>query len=317
MKFDRIYIEIGNVCNLQCNFCPEVEREKKLMSIDFFRQVASECKELANEITMHVMGEPMNHPQFAEMVKVAGEVDVPVNITTNGTLLRDKSRREVLFSPHIRQVNFSLQSVTAQAGSTANDEQLRARYLHSIFDFIKEVFVRRPDLYINLRLWNIGSDLANETGNAIFIEPIEKEFNFKLTSPVDVAFRKSRKIVNRLYLHFDSRFEWPQLDGPLRQTEGFCHALKSHIGILADGTVVPCCLDKEAKLNLGQIVQGEKGQLARILGAERAQKIRTEFDKGRVCEDLCQRCQYIERFTKKKAPAKTSSREILVGNAHV
>ncbi len=299
MKFDRVYIEISNICNLQCDFCPEVLRSKNVMSLELFRHIIDQVKDLTNEVTFHVMGEPLNHPHFAEFVDYCAERSVAINLTTNGTLLGSEALRATLMKPAIRQINFSLQSLTAQSKAQSEGDlvRLRDRYLGRIFEFTRAAFVARPDLYINFRLWNMGTVEATAKENSFFLEPIEREFNFKLTSPVDVAFRKSRFITNRLYMHFDSRFEWPTLDAGVRQTVGFCQALKNHFAVLADGTVVPCCLDKEAKITLGRLgVDNQCEPIDQILKSKRARDLRLGFDRGEVCENLCQRCQYIERF---------------------
>ena len=124
---------------------------------------------------------------------------------------------------------------------------------------------------------------------------VEDFFKIKVNRNVDVGSIKSKKIWNRLSLHFDSRFEWPSLDTPLVGDKGTCHGLKGHIGILADGTVVPCCLDKEGQIPLGNCLTQSLGS---ILMSERAVNMRKGFDNGVLVEELCRHCSYIKRFSK-------------------
>jgi radical SAM protein with 4Fe4S-binding SPASM domain len=100
-------------------------------------------------------------------------------------------------------------------------------------------------------------------------------------------------IKDRLYLHFDTEFIWPSLDLPALGTSGRCYGLSSHFGILVDGTVVPCCLDKEASIPLGNALDTP---IVDILASRRAQDILKGFKQNKLIEKLCQRCQYIDRF---------------------
>jgi radical SAM protein with 4Fe4S-binding SPASM domain len=288
-RFSRIYIEISNICNLQCSFCPVVEREKDVMPVDRFRSILKEAAPLAEQICLHVMGEPLGHPEFPRFVQIAEEQEVLLQITTNGTLL-DEKRSAALLRPSIRQVNFSLQSFSDNFPKSDPKP-----YWKKILVFAKQAELARPDLYINFRLWNLGDDQENR--NTVFLDFLEEELEIKISRIVDPALQKSKKLRNRLYLHFDSRFEWPTENDHVHKSElGFCHALSNQIAILSDGSVVPCCLDKEAKLKLGNC---EETPLVEILEGARARHIREGFARGQAVEKLCQNCDYSKRFQKK------------------
>jgi organic radical activating enzyme len=305
MKYSRVYIEISNICNLQCDFCPEVEREKKIMSLGLFQTIIDQLVGLTEEVTFHLMGEPLAHQQFDEFIDYCELKAMPVNITTNGTLLNHKGRAEKLLSPIVRQVNFSLQSLTSNFGQ-GNLE----KYLQPIFSFTQQAFLRRPDLYINYRLWNMGSPEDTLSGNEHFLKPIETTFDVNVRRNIDVAFKKSVLLKNRLYLHFDSRFDWPTLRATEGRKQGYCYGLKTHFGIHADGTVVPCCLDKEAKLALGRVSLDDSRTSASVtsfdavtvlqaIKSQRAQNIQQGFAQFQLREELCQKCTFIQRFDSK------------------
>jgi MoaA/NifB/PqqE/SkfB family radical SAM enzyme len=290
-KYKRINIEISNICNLQCSFCPEVHREKKVMDEPLFRKIIAEVAPLTEEVCLHLMGEPMGHPKLSEFVDICAEHALPVNFTSNGTLLNER-RKEILLRPIIRQVNFSVHSFEANFG-----ERDVAPYLNKLFSFTREAFERRPDLYINYRIWYLNDPVSLSATNARIREAIEAEYGFSLKAQsVDLRRRKGYKIVNRLYLNLDSRFEWPSLDAPFRSEKGFCHALSTHFGIHADGTVVPCCLDKEAALALGDC---KTDSIESILLSPRAQAILTGFGNNQCVEAICQKCDFIKRFDRK------------------
>lgn len=288
-RFEKVYIEISNVCNFQCEFCPEVIREKKFMDLEFFTQIITQVAPLTEQVCLHLMGEPLVHPQLGDFIKVCGEHMVPVNLTSNGALLNEK-RMDFLLSPIVFQVNFSLHSFEANFPEKNVDS-----YIDKIFDFTRRALMERPDLYVNFRLWNIKNSHTLTTMTEKILKRIQTEFQFTLQA-VDVRWKKSQRIKNRLFLHFDSRFEWPHPQNPKRTETGFCHGLGSHIGILADGRVVPCCLDKEGVVTLGNCHQSS---VSDIVTGERARKIHEGFQNFKLVEDLCQRCTFIKRFDKK------------------
>jgi MoaA/NifB/PqqE/SkfB family radical SAM enzyme len=286
-RFAKVNIEISNICNLQCSFCPEVVRSKGMMEPALFRRVIEQVAPLTEQVCFHLMGDPLVHPRLAELVAICSEHQVPIFFVTNGVLLREK-QAELLLAPAFRQVNFSLHSFRDNFG-----DRDPSAYLERIFAFTERAFQERPELYINYRLWNLERPEGTGVGNRELLARIEARFGRSTTSGKDVRIQKSHRLLNRLYLHFDTEFTWPGLERDVLGTEGTCHGLSTHFGILVDGTVVPCCLDKEGAIPLGKIQERE---VVEILAEPRAQAILKGFRERRLVEDLCQRCQYIERF---------------------
>ncbi|MCM2276877.1 MAG: radical SAM protein [Oligoflexia bacterium] len=290
-RFHRINIEISDVCNLKCSFCPEAARPQDsprvFMQPGLFRKIAAQASALAGEVCFHLMGEPLAHPGFPELVEECQGLGVPILLVTNGTLLREKTA-EILLRSAIRQVNFSLHSFPDNF-----PERDPSTYLERIFAFTEAAFERRPDLYINFRLWNLQAPRGAGARNREILQRIEERFGTRANPNADVRIHKSLRLKNRLYLHQDTEFVWPSLDAPVVGERGTCQALTSHFGILADGTVVPCCLDKDGAIPLGNA--GER-PLLEILEGARARKILQGFREGRLTEELCRRCRYIERF---------------------
>ncbi|MGZ3789149.1 MAG: radical SAM/SPASM domain-containing protein [Bacteriovorax sp.] len=286
-KFKRVYIEISNICNLQCSFCPVVDRDKKIMGLDLFEKTIKQVAPFTEQVCLHLMGEPLAHPEFLEVIKICEDHNVKINLTTNGILL-NRYADLLSSSSSFHQVNFSIHSFK----DNFKDKSILP-YLTDILNFSKLAFERRAELYINYRLWNISDPTTQNDSNKDILSSIAKFFEVEIKEDIDVGSIKSKRIWNRVYLHFDSRFEWPSPAMPIQSTKGFCHALSSHIGIHADGTVVPCCLDKEARLDLGNC--GTKS-LEEILAGKRARTMREGFLQRKLAEDLCQRCTYIKRF---------------------
>lgn len=286
-KFKRVYIEISNICNLQCSFCPVVDRDKKIMGLDLFEKTIAQVAPLTEQVCLHLMGEPLAHPEFPAIIALCEKYGVKINLTTNGILL-NRYAELLTTSPAFHQVNFSIHSFK----DNFRDKSITP-YLTDILNFSKLAFERKPELYINYRLWNIFESQTQNDSNKEILQSIADFFQVEIKEDIDVGSIKSKRIWNRVYLHFDSRFEWPHPSMPLQSTKGFCHALSSHIGIHADGTVVACCLDKEARLALGNCSELSVGE---ILEGMRARVMREGFKKKFLAEELCQRCTYIRRF---------------------
>ena len=286
-KFTKINIEITNICNLQCSFCPEVIRPKNVMSLELFSRVIDEIAPYTDMVALHLMGDPLVHPKLPEIVEICAKKDIKIFFVTNGLLLKE-SHFETLLHPTFHQVNFSLHSFADNFG-----EKDPTPYLNRIFEFTDLAFEKRASLYINYRLWNLEELLGKKESNLFSLRKIEERFNVPLEQKITERKRKNVLVKNRLYLHFDTEFVWPGRDLPVLGNSGTCYGLSSHFGILADGTVVPCCLDKEGDIQLGNLKDTD---LKTILNSERAQKIVLGFKNNILQEELCKRCQYIERF---------------------
>ncbi len=285
--YKRAHLEISNICNVQCSFCPIVERPKDIMSLKDFSSILSQLTPISEDVCLHLMGEPLAHPEFTEILNIGEEQKASFQITTNGLLIH-RYEDLILKGSAVRQINFSLQAFK----DNFPDRNL-CDYLNPVLSFTEKARSLRPDLYINFRLWNLKEGESDE--NEEVFRYLEDFFSIEINRQVDPSFRKSKKLLKnaRVYLHFDSRFEWPSLDFPIVSEVGRCHGLRNHFGIHADGTVVPCCLDKEATINLGNALESS---VEDILNSPRARSIREGFENGILVEEMCQKCTFRKRF---------------------
>jgi radical SAM protein with 4Fe4S-binding SPASM domain len=260
--------------------------DKKIMSPTEFEHVLIQAAPKAKEVCLHLMGEPLAHPQFPQILSLCEKYKVKIQLTTNGLLL-NKFKSLLLKSSSTRQVNFSLQAFKDNFPDRSLDT-----YLLPLLKFTEEANYDRPDLYINFRLWNQDS---TDSDNEEIFKYIETHLNISINRNIEVGAIKSKRIWNKLYLHFDSRFEWPSLDLPFQSKSGRCNGLVKHIAIHSNGDVSPCCLDKEALINLGN---AHKMDLGDILESDRAKTMRDGFLNNKLQEELCQKCSYINRFKK-------------------
>ncbi len=295
--FKKVYLEISNICNVQCSFCPVVEKDKKLMDVFEFEAMLKQVAPLAEIVCLHLLGEPLAHPRFSEILEVCERYHTQIDLTTNGILIKRHQER-ILNARCIRQVNFSLQAFKDNFPERDLDP-----YLLPLFEFATSAHTLRPELYTNFRLWNQAS---NDSDNEDVLLKVESYFNIKINRNIETGAIKSKRIWNRLYLHFDSRFEWPSFSLPHQATHGRCYGTVNHIGIHADGTVVPCCLDKNGAIKLGN---AKEQSLHDILASERFVTMRDGFLKGVLVEPFCQHCSFIKRFDKSKKQGKNLASE--------
>ena len=289
-RYKKIYIEITNVCNLACDFCPRTLREPECMSVQTFSNILDQIKPHTDYIYLHVKGEPLLHPDLDELLDISFAKGFHVNITTNGTLIR-KVKDMLLRKPALRQVNFSLHSFDG------NDICLgREEYIHDILSFTKEV-MDKSKLFISLRLWNLDESNAVNRERAInneLLTAIEKDFALPYRILEEVVLHKGIKIADRIYINQAHLFIWPDLKEEEDLGSAFCYGLRSQVAILVDGTVVPCCLDGEGVINLGNI---HETSFTEIVASKRARDIVDGFSRKEAVEELCRKCGYRKRFT--------------------
>ena len=278
MRFRKIYLEIGNVCNLRCSFCPGTSREPHLLSTEEFHILASKVREYTEYLYFRLMGEPLLHPEIAAFLDESERLAFKVMITTNGTLLPKKGKL-LLDAPAVHKVNLSLQSYEANTSGELES------YLRGCTDFVKEAASR--GILCEFRLWNQGGLNSRNQEILAFLHRAFRE-----------PWRESRngqKLAQRVWLDPGERFDWPDLELNKVQETGFCYGLRDQIGVLCDGTVVPCCLDHEGDIPLGNLFRQE---LRDILESPRARAIYEGFSARKVVEPLCKRCGYATRFQK-------------------
>lgn len=288
-RFKKFYIETTSICNLSCTFCPPTQRAKGFISVADFSKTLDQVKPFTDYIYFHVKGEPLLHPKLDQLLDISHEKGFKVNITTNGTLIA-KNKHKLLGKPALRQINFSLHSFDGHPGSKDKEG-----YLSQILDFVREANAA-SNLIVSYRLWNL--DMDNELNqqkqkNRELLAMIEKEYS--LDYQIEERFKPGTgvKIADRIYLNQDPEFDWPDLAAPADEGKGFCYALRNQAGVLIDGTVIPCCLDGEGIINLGNV---HEQSFSDIIDGERATRIYDGFSRREAVEELCKKCGYRKRF---------------------
>lgn len=276
MRFRKIYVEISNICNLSCAFCPGTRRQKRRMTPEEFSLLAPKLRPYTDFLYFHLMGEPLCHPQLGEFLEISHAHGFRVILTTNGTLLA-RQQELLLLSPSLHKVNISLHAFEA------ND--LAVPFEQYLADCIAFVQAAKGEKLVVYRLWNQGG--ADQKNDAILT------FLHNAFPEPWVTEKRGTRLANRTYLEYGDKFDWPDLQLSESETQVFCYGLRDQLGILCDGTVVPCCLDHEGDLALGNAFRQEMGE---ILNTARAKAIYDGFSRKEAVEPLCRRCGYARRF---------------------
>lgn len=279
---NRVYVEITNCCNLSCTFCHGTKRSARTMTAEEFRLLAEKLRGHTKYLYFHVLGEPLLHPQLAELLQIAGEMGFRVCLVTNGTLL---SRRlgELTAAQSLHKISVSLHSFE---GNHRRDD---------LQGYLQEVWVScealsKKGVLCALRLWNEGGE---EERNGEVLAFLSGKIGQDVQAlPRDA--RGNRTLLPNLFLERAEKFRWPDLAAPPSGAD-FCRGLTRQLAVLADGTVVPCCLDAEGAVELGNLFAQT---LDEIVQSPRAVAMKEGFARREPTEELCRRCGYATRFKK-------------------
>lgn len=273
--YSRVYVEITNICNMNCSFCHGHSRPLRKISADEFAFVLNQLEGQTNYIYYHLMGEPLTHPELPLFLEMAAQKGFHSVITTNGTLL--PKRGASLIAAGLHKVSISLHSFEG------SDEAAYQRYLDGVADFADAA--TKAGIIISFRLWNRGFDGGrNNIALAFFRSRLEGTWTENT---------RGFRIRDKLYLEWGDRFDWPDKDAPVQGNEIICYGLRDQFGILCDGTVVPCCLDSEGIITLGNIFRQD---IEDILSSPRATAMVKGFQCRKATEELCRRCGFAQRF---------------------
>lgn len=303
MRFEKIYIELSDICGLNCGFCPSVKGVRGAMSVEKFGIIAKKVAGVGRIYTFHLLGDPLVLPNLKDFIKLANAHKMTLELTTSGFYMSEKNAQLLLESENIRQINLSLMAFLAQKKLNLNE------YFAPILRFLRLHLTQNSQSFVNLRLWNLGANFTPPFENSAIYSLLEREFNAKIQKNAP-----KNRLENRIILHQSELFCWAgtkaddlgvqkefvDLQGEKNAlkvpcAKGSCHALRKQIGILSDGTVVPCCMDTSGVMGLGNLFTQE---LSEILASKRAVAMKKGFERGEFTEKLCQQCEFGRQKTR-------------------
>jgi len=280
MKLKKIYIEITNRCNLNCSFCIHNERVIKDMTMDEYKIVIDKIKNYTKEIYLHVLGEPLVHNNINEFIDYAYDNGLLVNITTNGYLIN-----KIKDNKHIHRLNISMHSF-----DELNKLSIK-EYLDNNFLVIDNI---RSNTFVSLRLW-VNNKYTND-----MLEYINNRYN---TNIVSIRDDLKVKISSNLIIDTNHEFIWPSLKNGYYSEIGTCQGLINHIGILCDGTIIPCCLDSAGVINLGNIYNDD---IDSIYNKKIVKDMICGFKNNRKVHELCKHCYFLKNEADKNVSSNST-----------
>lgn len=286
-KFKKIFVETTNICNLNCSFCPKTKREAKMLTPKEFEYIIEKIKDYTDYIYLHVMGEPLLNNNIGTFLAINEKFGLKTVITTNGILIKDK-QDILLNSKSLHMLSFSLHSFEANNSGIPLEE-----YIGNIVDFA--ISAAEKNIISSLRLWNLdGKDtIGDNSFNDIILNIIEEKLGLDFKIKEKIGNKSNLTLRKYIYFERSEKFIWPEIKGEERNENGFCYGLRNHIGILSNGNVIPCCLDHEGDITLGNIFNES---LEDILSSQRAMNIYNGFTGRNPVEKLCKSCGFIQKF---------------------
>lgn len=272
MRFKKVYVEITNICDKNCAFCLKSNRPKREMTIEEFRHVINQIKPYTDYIYLHIKGEPLLHSKFEDIIKICDDENIKVNITTNGSFL--KNRMHIIENSNsIRQINISLHACIEEDFAD----------IFEVVDYLN----KSTKIYFVYRYWTLSTEKLFE--NTLCMKKLHKHYNFSTEKQKEIVENSNIKLNETLYINKDKEFNWPDLNNNIFLEKGTCYGLKSHIGVLSNGVVVPCCLDSEGIINLGNLYEET---LESILNKDYTKKIIQGFKNNKRLVSLCKHCDF-------------------------
>ena len=279
----KAYLEITNVCNLRCEFCPGTRRKQGFLSPEGFEVLAAKLRPHVDYIYLHLMGEPLLHPQLAQLLEIAENLGFKVIITTNGTLL-PRQAELLAQSCAVHKISVSLHSFE---GNESHNTDL-SLYLENTIAAVQKLSAAGK--ICALRLWNLDGETTRgaNADNDDILAKLEQTFPKPWKDNP-----RGASLGGKVYLEWGEKFDWPDLSAEEGTGGVFCYGLRDQIGVLWDGTVVPCCLDHEGDIPLGNLYEQS---LEEILNSPRAKALYDGFSCRKAVEELCRKCGYARRF---------------------
>ncbi|GAA8375704.1 radical SAM/SPASM domain-containing protein [Helicobacter pylori] len=276
--FKKIYIELSDICGLQCSFCPNPKNIRGVMPLELFEKVCKEAAPLTPIITLHVLGDPCKLKNLNRYLNAAKRFSLKVDLVTSGAYLHNF---ETLLQDAIYQISISL-----DAGLDNHNKLNQHRYIQKILEFCRYKCEKNSEVFLNLRIQDGTLDKHQN-----LINPLLE--SFECVSLEGLKSQGRARLFKKSFLNIQKTFKWPNLNAqnPLNQESKipYCYGLIKQIAILSNGVVVPCCMDTQAHINLGDL---NHTPLKDILNSQKAMAIKTHFLKGEALELLCKNCSY-------------------------
>ena len=316
----RVHIELTNVCDFNCVFCPksEMKRSYGYMETALAKRIITEIKEnnISEKITFHVMGEPTLHRDFFEILSHARDLGMKVGLTTNGGGLGGKIGKQLL-DYDLHQIDISLQTPDKKSFALRKAGKMDFdTYLKGIFDFFSAYISKHTDTIFKFRFLNtrfpkkglekrkgpikvISSTAelqdtfrywAGRIYDILGLEPEKREKAMAGISKLSAYKWNVVEIYPNLFFETYVLEDWGHAfdDGSIKDAwAGYCFGMRDHFSILYNGDVALCCIDFNGRTAIGNL---HNSSLKEILSSDELGRIIEGFKKYRVIHPYCKKC---------------------------
>lgn len=266
----RVYLEITNSCNLNCPFCTN-NKGNNFLSYEQVANYLEQIKPYSNYVYLHMLGEPLLHPNFNEILNKLDKLNLNLQLVTNGTLLYKFP--DILEHSCLRKLSISIHSV--------NNIDINDDY----FKTIDQLINKNKHSNIELRFYDYDN-LSDKLKH--YLDSLKEKYNFEITPK-----KNSYKLKENTYVYFEELFRWPNINDEIINDTGTCHGAIDMIGINSSSEVTICCLDPYAYNTIGNL---KKQTLKDILDSEKYKQYISDFKSHQIKSELCKRCSYRLRF---------------------
>ncbi len=318
-KFPRIHLELTNRCNFSCVFCPDGKMTRKrevwMWGWRFPHWIRSRILDLAEKVTFHVMGEPLLHPQFFDILDHARERGISVGLTTNGALLRPDTIQQ-LANRDLFQIDISLQTPDPESFHATRGSRISFDvYREGLLDLLAACAARPEPPVFKIRIMTtrfagrmkqklgipdfLGSsallrrtvlEWTDRIYDRLGLVPVPRQNLLKRIGKIGIHGWNVIEISPRIFIETYILSDWGNAfaDGNVVEARrGYCFGMRDHFAVLYSGDVVLCCIDFDGKTSLGNL---QDTSLSEILRSERLGKIMEGFQRGALVEPYCRRC---------------------------
>ncbi len=286
-----ISFEPTTSCNLRCPECPsglrQFTRPTGMLQKDFFRSTIDDIYKELLYLIFYFQGEPYLNPDFLEMVKYASSKGIYTATSTNAHYLTDDNAKRTVESGLDRliiSIDGTTQDVYQQYRVGGNMEKV-IEGAKNIVKWKKELKSKTPFVFFQFLVVKPNEhqieaikQLAKEVG--------VDEVRFKTAQVYDYETDPNNLIPT---IDTFSRYK-KNTDGtytPKNKMANRCWKLQHANVITWDGLVVPCCFDKDAMHQLGNL---KNQSFKEIWNNDNYRQFRSELMKSRKNIDICSNC---------------------------
>jgi organic radical activating enzyme len=320
-RLERIHLEVTNVCNFKCEFCPDatMQRKRGHMDLVLLKKALDEiaAHRLAKVVAFHLMGEPLIYPFIFEAIALAKNRYLNLHLTTNGSTFHIRPDHIAkLVASGIPKVTISLQTPDPDTFTIRGaPPSLRPeQYFAGITRYVQANLAdANSPTRVHLKFLDTTPHPFLVPQKALHVVEGQAQMQAQLRSWSDRLLTDyphrpaTAAIEQKLAQHKPGRWQVISLTPKLAletfpldswgnvaskniipASFGYCNGTTDQAGVLYDGTVVPCCKDYEGQIPLGDL---NNNSLVEILNRQApACNLRAGFDNFKVTHPVCQRC---------------------------